>query len=315
MISRNHTKLISLAILLLSIFSIPLLAQSQRLRINSIRIEGNVEADTSLILVNSGLSEGQYVQGDDFQKAVRNLWALKLFSDIQIYAEGPVSDKLDLVIKVKEFPRLEGWIIEGNKKIKKKKLDREIGFYRGMVYNNFLSYKAKRNILRLYEDEGFLLAKVKIDTTHKTPSRVIINIKIDEGKKVQVKRIRVLGGEVLTSDELKKAFKKIKEKRWWRGADFKRKDYQIDLENLVQYCWKKGFRDAEVVGDSIYYNDEKTQLFIDVYIKEGKRYYFGDINFEGNTVFADYELKDALLFKKGDIYNQELFEKSIRENI
>ncbi len=78
---------------------------------------------------------------------------------------------------------------------------------------------------------------------------------------------------------------------------------------------KHGFRDAEIVKDSIYYSPDKRDLFIDVYVDEGRRYYFGNVAFEGNTVFPEPILQSQLLFQKGDIYNQEDFEKSIRENI
>jgi outer membrane protein insertion porin family len=299
----------------LILLSLNLSAQSTQYRIKSLRIEGNVEADSSLILINSGLIKGSYIQGDKIQKAIQNLWSLKLFSNIQIYAEGSISSDLKLVIHVDEYPRLEGWIVEGNKKLKKKDIDQEIGFYKGMVFSPFKSYKARKKLVEKYKDEGYLLASVEIDTVHTKTNRVVAEINIKEGKKVQVERIRVLGSKILKPKDLKKAFKEIKEDRWWRGADFDRKKYEKDLQNLIDYCRKEGFRDAEVVKDSLYYSQDKTDLFIDVYINEGRQYYFGDITFEGNKIFDDNKLLDVLLFQKGDIYNLEKYDKSIRENI
>ena len=124
-----------------------------------------------------------------------------------------------------------------------------------------------------------------------------------------------MGNTYLTENELKKQFSGIKEDRWWRGADFNEKKYREDLSNLLNYCRKKGFRDAEIVRDSLYYSENKKDMFIDVYINENQQYYFGKVTFDGNTVFSDAELRTQLLFNKGDIYNQEEFEKSIRENI
>lgn len=303
------------SLLIVVLLSLGLSGQTQQFKINSIRVEGNVEADSSLILVNSGLSVGSYIQGDKIQKAIQNLWSLKLFSDIQIYSEGAISNELNLVIHVEEYPRLEGWVIEGNKKLKKKDIDKELGLYRGMVFSSFKKYQMRKKLLQKYKDEGYLLAQVDIDTISTEKKRITLDINIKEGKKVQVERIQVLGEKVLKPKDLKKAFKETKEDRWWRGADFDRKKYEKDLQNLVDYCRKEGFRDAEVVRDSLYYSEDKTDLFIDVYIDEGKRYYFGDITFEGNSFFEDNVLRDALLFEKGEIYNLEKYEKSIRENI
>lgn len=314
--SLGNTSFLRVLVLSCTIlFSLSLAAQTQQFRINSIHVEGNVEADSSLILINSGLSKGSFIQGDKIQKAIQNLWALKLFSDVQIYSKGEISSNLDLVIQVKEYPRLEGWLVKGNKKLSKKDIDKEIGFYKGMVFSPFKSYKARKKLIQKYNDEGYLLAKVEIDTLEAEKNRVIAELNINEGKKVQVERIRVLGSKILKPKDLKGAFDEIKEDRWWRGADFDRKKYEKDLENVINYCRKEGFRDAEIVKDSLYYSEDKTDLFIDVYINEGNRYYFGDISFEGNSVFDDNKLRDELLFEKGDIYNLEKYEKSIRENI
>ncbi len=283
--------------------------------INHIRIEGNVEADSVLIVTNSALRPGKELTADVVQRAIENLWNLHIFSDIQIFAENQTATSVDLVIKVKEYPRVINWTVVGNKKLKKKDVTKAFGFYRGMVYAPFKIYKGRKNLLKKYEEEGYLLAKVEVDTNHVSPQRVSVIVRIDEGEKVQVKRIRIFGNKYLKEKELKKAFKKIKEKRWWRGADFSREKYEEDKENLIKYCQKKGFRDAEIVRDSVYYGENKRDLFIDIYIKEGHRYYFGDVTFNGNTVFSDEYLKSQLLFKKGDVYNQEDFEKSIRENL
>ncbi|OPX34133.1 hypothetical protein B1H10_04270, partial [candidate division KSB1 bacterium 4484_188] len=99
-------------------------------------------------------------------------------------------------------------------------------------------YKARRNLLKKYREEGYLLAEVNIDTVYSDKSQVIATLKINEGKKVQVKKIRVLGTHFLTEKELKKQFKGIKEDRWWRGADFNEKKYKKDLENILTYCRK-----------------------------------------------------------------------------
>lgn len=287
----------------------------QQFRLNKIRIEGNELADSSLIMLNLGLAEGGYITGDNVQAAIKNLWALKLFSDIEVLAERQFGDRVDLVVKLTEYPRLQQWTVTGNDKLDKKEVDRELGFYRGMVFNQFKVYTARRNLLIKYKDEGYLLADVAIDTTSEEEGKIEVAVRIAEGKKVQVKRIQVFGGEVLAAKDLKKAFKEIKEDRWWRGADFDQKKYETDLENVLAFCRKNGFRDAEIVRDSIYYSNDKRDLFIDVYIDEGRRYYFGDVSFEGNTVFTETQLRDQLLFEKGDVYNQEKFEESIRGNI
>lgn len=306
---------ILLALLLILLIAVEGYTQPQKFKINNIRIEGNERADSSIIILNSGLRPGKEITSEDIQKAVKNLWSLKLFSDVKIFVEKQTYSGLDLLIRLEEFPRLDGWVVEGNDKLKKKDIDTELQFYKGMVLTPFKIYKGKRNLIKKYKEEGYLLAQVNIDTVYRNKYEVLAEVKIDEGQKVQVKQIRIFGNKYLTENELKKQFSGIKEDRWWRGADFNEKKYHEDLSNLLNYCRKKGFRDAEIVKDSIYYSENKKDMFIDIYINENQQYYFGKVTFDGNTVFSDAELRAQLLFNRGDIYNQEEFEKSIRENI
>jgi len=76
---------------------------------------------------------GTTISADDIQNAIRRLWSLDMFSDIQIILEREVGTSVYLKIKVEELPRLEKVQLEGNKKIKKKDLEKEITFFPGML--------------------------------------------------------------------------------------------------------------------------------------------------------------------------------------
>ena len=54
---------------------------------------------------------------------------------------------------------------------------------------------------------------------------------------------------------------------------------------------------------------------IDVVIKvqEGNKYYFGDVNFIGNSVYSDAQLRRVLGIKSGDTYNGVLLRKRIAD--
>ncbi len=82
-------------------------AQVQQITINSITIEGNSSADASSIRLNSGLTSGMNITGENIQEAIRNLWALRIFEDIQLYVTNQSVDGIDLLVKVKEYPRLK----------------------------------------------------------------------------------------------------------------------------------------------------------------------------------------------------------------
>ncbi len=103
-----------------------------------------------------------------------------------------------------------------------------------------------------------------------------------------------------------------KEDTWWRGADFKPEEFEKDKEKVLEFYRNNGFRNAKVVRDSISYGENKADMFIDVFVEEGGRYYFGSTSFEGNDLFADDRLRRAFEFEKGDVYNEESFNNTVQ---
>ena len=55
-------------------------------KILGISVEGNKSADAATIVANSGLKVGNEIQipGDQTLNAIRQLWSLNIFSDVQI---------------------------------------------------------------------------------------------------------------------------------------------------------------------------------------------------------------------------------------
>ncbi len=306
----------TIGFLLLILLSVTFLfGQTQKVEINSIDIEGNESADASMIRLNSGLRAGMKINGEDIQKAVKNLWALNIFSDIRVYVTNQTANGLDLLIRVKEYPRLKDVIIKGNDALSKKDIEKELNTYRSMVVSDYKLFNMREKLLKKYHDEGYLLADVKIDTVAAGKHYVNLAVNINEGKEVQVKKIRFHGNKHFKDGKLKGAMKEIKEDRWWRSADFDPKKYEEDKQKIIAFYKDHGFRDAEIVKDSISYSPDKSDLYIDIWINEGHKYYFGDITFEGNTIFSDEALRAALDIDKGDVYNQKKYDEGVRDRL
>lgn len=94
------------------------------------------------------------------------------------------------------------------------------------------------------------------------------------------------------------------------SAKFNQKKYEEDKEKLIEYYNSIGYRDANIVKDLVYPNSKKN-LNIDIKLKEGHKYYFGNITWRGNTKFSDSILTVILGIKKGDTYNLETLSKRL----
>ncbi len=94
------------------------------------------------------------------------------------------------------------------------------------------------------------------------------------------------------------------------ASKYNAKKFEEDKLHVLEYYNSIGFRDASIVRDTLY-TAKNGHLNIDLQIEEGNRYYFGDIEWKGNTKYTSEQLSKMLGIKKGDIYNQELLNKRI----
>jgi len=145
------------------IFSTAIFSQQRTTyKILGMSVEGNKSSDANTIIVSTGLKVGDEIQvpGDKTISAIKNLWALNIFSDVQINIDKQLSDGVFLLIKVKEYPRLEKIEFEGNDEIDSDELEKKISFIRGQILKPQEITKLQQRILQSYEEEGYLNAKV-----------------------------------------------------------------------------------------------------------------------------------------------------------
>lgn len=97
------------------------------------------------------------------------------------------------------------------------------------------------------------------------------------------------------------------------GSKFIKSDYEDDKKKIIEYYNSKGYRDAEILSDSVYAHDGKT-INIDFVVNEGRKYYFRNIIWTGNYVYTSKQLDAVLGINKGDVYNKELIDRKLQFN-
>lgn len=287
------------------------------LKVSKIEVTGNVSVEETGILFNSGLSEGMTLSEDrhEIATAIRNIYGMGLFDDVRVEGDLDRSGSLNLRVVVKELPKLEKLVLQGNKKIKKDKIEKAVGLVPGQFLSPRDEQRAKNQTLDLYTKEGYLLTEVSLKLGEATPKgRHPLITRIDEGPHVKLRAVHFHGNEALPASRLQKQMKKTKPKAFLRGGDFKKEDFEEDLRKVVEYYRKSGYRDAYVVSDSLHYDATKKDLFIDIAVEEGPLYHFGKITWSGNKIIDDKEMASLVIAQQGQVYSQEQFDKS-REQV
>ncbi len=101
--------------------------------------------------------------------------------------------------------------------------------------------------------------------------------------------------------------------RIFKGSKYIEKNFEEDLNLIVDRYNSKGYRDASVIRDSIYIIDDNN-IGIDIEVYEGNKYYYRDIKWVGNTIYTSEYLSAILGIQSGDVYNRELLETNLNYN-
>ena len=282
--------------------------------IADIKVTGDCTYDKSVIVNYSGLSVGQKIKlpGEQISKAIKKFWKQGLFSDVKIYADKTDGKKVWLNIYLKSRSRISEIIITGTKDKEKEDFLKSLPIKKGGQITPNLIVRTQSAIKRHYYGEGYrnVSTNVVLKDDENQPGYAKVNIHIDKGKKVKVHKIFISGNKEMLPRKIKRGMKKTKESSIltiFKSKKFIEEEYQNDKGLAIDKFNEFGFRDATLLSDSVVQCPKKPKR-IDIYMdfEEGKKYYFRNITWVGNTIYSSDMLSSVLGIKKGDVYNQKL---------
>ena len=285
-----------------------------------VKVNGKISYNEQTVVTFSGLEKGQQitVPGEELSNAIKKLGKLGLFSEIDFYVNKVEADSIWLDLDIVELPKLSEAKIQGVKKSKKEELIKDNSLTKGKIVNENLITTTKNYIENKYKKEGYFNAKVSINTIPDTleGNNVKILVNIDKGDKLKIAKISIEGNQMFSDGKLKKTMKNTKQInpiRVFKASKYIKDKYKEDLTSLIDKYKEKGFRDARIISDSVFLNAKKTKIAINIKVEEGRKYYFGNIKFLGNSIYSDQLLGRIVGIKKGDTYNGVLLEKRIAD--
>ncbi|MBP9214593.1 MAG: outer membrane protein assembly factor, partial [Chitinophagaceae bacterium] len=118
----------------------------------------------------------------------------------------------------------------------------------------------------------------------------------------------------LTYSKTKKVLDPYVRFKFFASAKYNEQKHEEDLEKLLEYYNAEGYRDAVII-ESRKVPNAKGNLNISIKVNEGKRYYFGNIAWRGNTKYSDSILTTILGINKGDVYNIDILNKGLGKQL
>ena len=287
--------------------------------VGGVKLEGNDHFSPEQILQLTGLQEGMEVTvpSEEMTNIVKRLWGQRFFDDVSVVIDSlaPTRDTAFFKISIIERPRVSRWTFSGVKSGEEKELLERLNFRRGGEFSDYVAKTSTDIIKRYYKEKGFYNVKVDVNTKRDSviKSAIRVQFAVDKGQKVKIKKITFNGAENVKESKLVRSMKKTRDARlqnFFSSKKFQEKEYENDKRALLTAFNEAGYRDARIVKDTMYYI-EPNRLQIDFQIDEGKRYYFRDITWTGNSIYSSENLNEVLKIGKGDVYDMVTMQKRL----
>ena len=287
--------------------------------VGGVKLEGNDHFSPEQILQLTGLQKGMEVTvpSEEMTNIVKRLWGQRFFDDVSVVIDSlaPTRDTAFFKISIIERPRVSRWTFSGVKSGEEKELLERLNFRRGGEFSDYVAKTSTDIIKRYYKEKGFYNVKVDVNTKRDSviKSAIRVQFAVDKGQKVKIKKITFNGAENVKESKLVRSMKKTRDARlqnFFSSKKFQEKEYENDKRALLTAFNEAGYRDARIVKDTMYYI-EPNRLQIDFQIDEGKRYYFRDITWTGNSIYSSENLNEVLKIGKGDVYDMVTMQKRL----
>ena len=285
--------------------------------IGGISVSGAKYLDKDILIQLSKLTKGDRINlpGERNAEVIKTLYSQGLFDDVQLNITKINMDTIYLEIAVSERPRLSRLHITGIRKGEIEDVQKKLNDRTGKIVNENLINTTTAIIKKHFGEKGFLNTTVKL-TQRKDPgdaNSVILDVAIDKKTKVKINQVVFEGNKAFSSKKLKGFLKKTRERKWYNlfgSKKFKQDKYEEDKQSLVESMQGKGYRDAEIVSDSVWSHDATT-VNVKIKVYEGPKYYFGNVKWSGNAKYSTELLNRILHVKKGDVFSEDELNKRL----
>jgi len=290
-------------------------------KLDSISVSGIKTFNEQTVISYSGLNKGEKIKvpGEKISAMINKLWALELFSDINVFVTKVNNSSISLELEIVELPTLTNVKINGLKKSKIDVIIKDTDMVEGKKLSESFLTNTKNYIINKFQKEGFLDTKVSLNTIKDTVGansfKMVVNV--DRGSRIKIRDVNFEGNEIFKQTKLKSKLKNTKSKnpiRVWKRSKYIVDDFKEDLVGLIDFYKEQGYRDARILSDTLIRDEKESKsITLNLEIEEGNKYYFGDINFIGNAVYSNDVLQQILGLKKGDVYNGVILKKRIAD--
>ncbi len=281
--------------------------------VNTIEIKGLKRIEEGAIKARITQKTGEPLSNEKTSQDIKNIYKMGYFDDVKIEIE-PFEGGIKLIYVVKEKPTIIKVEFQGNKELSDDKLREKIAISPGSIADITLIQDNASRLQAFYEEEGYWLAKVIPVVNKVGEDEVTLTYQIDEGTKVRIKKINIIGNKAISSGKIKGV---MKTSEWGMFSFLTSSGYYSkdrinkDLEAIKDLYFNNGYIKAVVADPEIRLTDDRKGIIIDIQVSEGDQYKVSTIDITGNKAFTDSDIRRKISLSRGAVFSREILKKDI----
>ncbi len=275
-------------------------------KVAEVIVKGNERIETDAIKRVIATKPGDVYLARSLSKDLKTIYAMGYFEDIRIESEEGPDGKI-IIFNVKEKPTVKKITITGNLVFKDDKIKENLSIKIGSILNSFQIRSDLSRVETLYKEKHYYNAKITYKTHSLAQNQVELELIVDEGKKVQIKKIIFQGNEIYKSKKLRKIIK-TKQKGLFSfltgSGNLDENQLEQDVIRIQSFYHNSGYIQARVGEPVVKF--EGDDIYITFKIDEGLRFKVGKVDVDGDLMVAKEKLIALLKITKETYYNRSI---------
>jgi outer membrane protein insertion porin family len=279
----------------------------------SVSFQGADAVPRSVLEARLGLPPGSRFSSAAFAEGLRALLALPGVAGIEAPRIERRADGLHLMLTLVPRLRVRSVALNGLELVSRSKAAAALKTRAGEVFSAAALDDDRAALLELCHEEGLLFAEVEARArpAAEAPGAVEVEVDVDEGHRVAIRRIDVRGNLEVPRRHLLAAI--AHRPRLLFGiiskGHYRPKLFQQDLEALRELYRRRGYLDARVASGGIALSADLRRVDLSIVVEEGPRYVIEAIEVGGGSPSLDRALKFQIRSRPGDPLDGRLIEE------
>ena len=283
--------------------------------VKEIQIKGNDRVNVESIKMFSNVNVGNDLNNDDLNEIIKKLYETEFFNNVSLNFNNQI-----LTILVEENSIVQNLIIKGLKRQNslKEEIEKIISIKEKSPYVESKVQLDLINLKNILQEFGYYFSNVNISKKENDNNTVDLIYELELGEKAFINEIVFIGDKKFKKRKLLNVITS-EENKFWKFLTSKRlvnsQRIQLDKRLLKNFYKNKGYYNAEVISETVQYEDNQNFKII-FNIEAGEKYNFGNFKL---VLPSDYdenfflETKEKLNSFSDERYSYKIIEKMLLE--